>query len=135
MKTKKKRSTKNMKGRQPGTAMKRGRFTGAALGRAIEDRGLTRDRMAELTGRVPNAIQVWIGRRREKVPIWFDCFFDLYDKYVAARGVRSDDDDRIVAHLEQGGDGTIATVARALDIPDQIVDDRCDVLIASGRLE
>lgn len=120
--------------RQPGTIY-RGSLTGAQLGRALDDRCLTRDRMAELTGRVPHAIQVWVGRKREKTPLWFDRFFDLYDKYVEARGILPDDDDRIFEYLQNSGEATFSKISSALDIPAKIVSDRCDYMIESGRLE
>lgn len=118
-----------------GRPSRRGSYTGVSLDQALRTRSLTRDRFAELTGRVPNSIQAWIGRKTEKGPLWLDRWFELYDAWISERGRHPDDEGRILKYLESASDVTYGKIAGALEMPDSLVEKVCEEMIEDGRLE
>lgn len=118
-----------------GAVMHRGNLSGSQLAKAIDERRLTQDLFGEMSGRGKKSIQAWVRRHREKVPIWFDKWFHLYDLMVEFRGVLPDDDEKIFEYLVSDGDASVAKIARSLEIPAQIVYDRLMVMTDAGKIE
>jgi hypothetical protein len=117
-----------------GRKMHRGRLTGTKIAKMLQERALTVERFAELTGRRPNSLHVWLQKKQEKAPEWIDKWFWLYDQWVQERGTRKSDADDIIKVLARKDDVSHNFIAKKLKIPDALVKRLCEEMMEDGKL-